>query len=139
MPTEDDQIKKMFAEGWMWKDIAEYLPGRRPESIRDRYYTHLDPTLKKSPWTREEDEILFKNQLRIGNKWSEISKLLPGRSVNSIKNRFHNNKKKWLKVLNNNQMIGAARPSKKVRSDDLESTTNPNPELVESAEYVITI
>ena len=143
MPSEDKHILDMFAKGYMWKDIAEFLPGRRTDSIRDRYVNHLDPSLKKTPWTQEEDEILFKAQLSIGNKWSEIRKSLPGRSVNSIKNRFHNNKKKWLKEWNRDQMTGAARgaarPPKRFRGDDLEYTTNPGPDLVESLDHVITI
>lgn len=139
MPSEDKFILDKFAEGLMWKEIAEYLPGRRSDSVRDRYVNHLDPSLKKSPWTQEEDEILFKAQLSIGNKWSEIRKSLPGRSVNSVKNRFHNNKKKWLKEWNSNQMTGAARPPKRIRGDDQESTTNPLPHLVESLDPVITI
>ena len=135
MPCEDKHILDMFAKGFMWKEIAEFLPGRRCDSIRDRYVNHLDPSLKKTPWTREEDEILFKAQLSIGNKWSEIRKSLPGRAVNSIKNRFHNNKKKW----NRNQMTGAARGAarapKRIRGDDLGSTTNPR----QSSDHVITI
>jgi hypothetical protein len=82
----------MAGRGCQWSVIASRLPGRRGEAVRDRYVNVLDPCLIKTPWTAHEDEILFQNQRRIGNKWAEIGKLLPGRSENSIKNRFHNKK-----------------------------------------------
>jgi hypothetical protein len=55
----------------------------------------LDPQRKpkNTPWTDREDQILFEHQQRNGNEWAEISKELPGRTKNDIKNRFHNRMK----------------------------------------------
>lgn len=75
-----------------WSGIAERLPGRIGEHIRERYVNFLDPSLKRAPWTQQEDDILCQQQRRLGNKWTEISKYLPGRSENSVKNRWHNAK-----------------------------------------------
>lgn len=47
---------------------------------------------KKTSWTEEEDNILFENQRKFGNKWTEIQKLLPGRSTSETSNRYHNQK-----------------------------------------------
>ena len=82
----------MVLEGFPWRDIAHQLPGRVGDSIRERYVNFLDPRLKKTPWTKEEDDILLQYQRIVGNKWSVIRKCIPGRSENSIKNRYYNRK-----------------------------------------------
>ena len=126
-PSEDKVILEKVDQGYRWRDIAEVLPGRTSESIRDRYNNHLDPYLKKSKWTKEEDRILFTEQFRIGNKWTEISKKLPGRSVNSVKNRYYNTKKSQMQKWNRLQATRSSNPTKRVRLGDLESTRNPSP------------
>jgi hypothetical protein len=96
---EDETILFMVQQGYKWAEIAHRLPGRIGENVRERYVNFLDPSLKKSPWTEEEDAILFENQAILGNSWSAIRKLLPGRSENSIKNRYHNRKNSHLRKL----------------------------------------
>jgi len=74
----------------MWRDIALLLPGRTGDQIRERFRTHLDPSLQKGPWTKDEVEILRTEQERIGNRWTEIACLLPGRSEPAVKNKWYN-------------------------------------------------
>ena len=72
-----------------WSTIASYINGRIGKQCRERWLNHLSPEVSKDVWTEEEDEILINAQIQMGNKWSYISKLLPGRSENAVKNRYN--------------------------------------------------
>ena len=59
------------------------------KQIRERFINKLDPKIKKQDWTDEEDRKIIELYSQLGRKWSQISKQLPGRPENKIKNRFY--------------------------------------------------
>ena len=56
---------RLKEDGLKWAAIAEHLPGRIGEQVRDRYVNFLDPSLRRLPWTLEEDRILYQEQRRV--------------------------------------------------------------------------
>lgn len=62
---------------------------RTGKQCRERYINHLDPTIKKTAWSVEEDAVLRALFPEAGTKWSQYMSYLPGRSDNAIKNRYH--------------------------------------------------
>ncbi|KAG4393407.1 hypothetical protein AAZX31_03G065000 [Glycine max] len=77
-----------------WSQIAKLLHGRIGKQCRERWYNHLQPNIKKGPWSVEEDQILIEAHKIYGNKWTKIGERLPGRTENTIKNRWNGTKRR---------------------------------------------
>ncbi|KAG2243895.1 hypothetical protein Bca52824_094270 [Brassica carinata] len=79
-----------------WSTISQHLPGRIGKQCRERWHNHLNPGINKNAWTQEEEVTLIRAHQIYGNKWAELTKFLPGRSDNSIKNHWNSSVKKKL-------------------------------------------
>lgn len=71
-----------------WRSISYAMETRTPRQCRERYQNYLRPSIEKSVWTPQEDEILLKQYEIYGNKWNCIAKNMKGRTGNTIRNRF---------------------------------------------------
>ena len=90
MPEEDNRlILGIQTYGTKnWTAISTFVPRRSPKQCRERWTGQLDPSLNKEAWDPQEDSYLINLQKHLGNSWAKISNFLPGRSANSVKNRY---------------------------------------------------
>lgn len=96
---EEDEIIIRLVEQYgakKWSTIAQHLPGRIGKQCRERWHNHLNPNINKEAWTQEEEIALIQAHQVYGNKWAELTKFLPGRSDNAIKNHWNSSVKKKL-------------------------------------------
>ncbi|KAA8533001.1 hypothetical protein F0562_032882 [Nyssa sinensis] len=87
---EDDilreQIRTHGTENWAI--IASKFKDKTTRQCRRRWYTYLNSDFKKGGWSPEEDMLLCEAQKIFGNRWTEIAKVVSGRTDNAVKNRF---------------------------------------------------
>eukprot|EP00571_Detonula_confervacea_P000480 CAMPEP_0172314676 /NCGR_PEP_ID=MMETSP1058-20130122/23101_1 /TAXON_ID=83371 /ORGANISM="Detonula confervacea, Strain CCMP 353" /LENGTH=747 /DNA_ID=CAMNT_0013028605 /DNA_START=101 /DNA_END=2344 /DNA_ORIENTATION=+ len=87
-----------------WSIIAQSLsdysagvdsntPVRTGKQCRERYVNHLNPRLKHTEFNPLEDATIWRLYATIGTQWAKMSKVIPGRTDNNLKNRFHNLKR----------------------------------------------
>ncbi|KAL5704703.1 Transcription factor myb3 [Ranunculus cassubicifolius] len=90
-PIEDMKLKNYITAHshgkWKWRDIPT-LAGlnRCHKSCRLRWMNYLRPGLVKGNITEEEENLIMRLHNLVGNRWAIISRRLPGRTDNEIKN-----------------------------------------------------
>ncbi|XP_048181642.1 snRNA-activating protein complex subunit 4 isoform X2 [Corvus hawaiiensis] len=72
-----------------YKKIAYYMEGRDSAQLIYRWTKNVDPSLKKGPWTAEEDAMLMAAVTKYGAKdWYKIRTEVPGRSDAQCRDRY---------------------------------------------------
>uniref|UniRef100_A0A8C3MX93 snRNA-activating protein complex subunit 4 n=1 Tax=Geospiza parvula TaxID=87175 RepID=A0A8C3MX93_GEOPR len=72
-----------------YKKIAYYMEGRDSAQLIYRWTKSVDPSLKKGPWTPEEDAMLLAAVKKYKEKdWYKIRREVPGRSDAQCRDRY---------------------------------------------------
>lgn len=69
-----------------WSKISGMHGTRGGKQCRERWHNHLRPSINKAPFSKDEECLVVSMQAKIGNRWSEIARYLPGRTDNAVKN-----------------------------------------------------
>lgn len=87
---EDDLLREQVAVNGSdnWTIIASQFKDKTGRQCRRRWLTYLSTDCKKGGWSPEEDMLLCEAQKVFGNRWTEIAKVVSGRTDNAVKNRF---------------------------------------------------
>ena len=114
---EDAELKRLVQRYGAkdWKGIALKLNAlfgcnRNGKRCHERWFKHVNPELRKGPWTADEDKLIVAGQALLGNKWVTIAKSIPGRSSGSIK--CH-----WNRTLKGG--LGSQNPTSITRDEDI--------------------
>jgi len=109
-PEEDMRLAEIVPKVGVhsWVEIAGMLtdsmnknhgqdlhgPKRSCKQCRQRWTNFLDPSVRHTQWTKEEDEKIMEMVKQFGHKWSDISRQLNGRSELLVKNRWYSSVRK---------------------------------------------
>ncbi|KAM0917876.1 hypothetical protein ACQ4PT_009287 [Festuca glaucescens] len=99
--AEEDQklVAFLLTHGHLCWRIVPKLAGlmRCGKSCRLRWTNYLRPDLKRGLLSDDEEQLVIDMHAELGNRWSKIAAMLPGRTDNEIKNHWNTHIKKKLR------------------------------------------
>lgn len=90
-PEEDRLLRTlcMRRRRCNWTFIQKKFSDKSLAALQKRWANKLDPSINKSRWTVEEDEMILQLYREIGGNWKVIASKLKGRPSTSVKNRYY--------------------------------------------------
>ncbi|GAC98006.1 hypothetical protein PHSY_005594 [Pseudozyma hubeiensis SY62] len=87
--TEDEILKAAISKYGMnqWARISSLLVRKTPKQCKARWYEWLDPSIKKTEWSKDEDEKLLHLAKLMPTQWRTIAPLV-GRTANQCLERY---------------------------------------------------
>ncbi|CAF89479.1 unnamed protein product, partial [Tetraodon nigroviridis] len=92
-PAEDALLKELVEKMRIgnfipYTQMSYFMESREPAQLIYRWNNVLDPSLRKGPWTPEEDQLLLRAVSRYGEKdWWKIRMEVPGRHDGACRDR----------------------------------------------------
>ncbi|KAF9650187.1 hypothetical protein BDM02DRAFT_3185576 [Thelephora ganbajun] len=120
--SEEDAVllESVAKYGKRWYEVARALPGRTDDQCAKRYKEAVDPSIRRDPWTAEEDERLWNAFEKHGNKWHTIANTLQGRPAIHCRSRLQSLQRARATTGD------ATSPSTSERSSGLDSLPSPS-------------
>jgi len=86
-------LESVETVGKRWRLIAERMPGRSEQAIRNRYYrlsAHAQTlqATSQGSWSTQEDALIMASVQEFGRKWTVVMQRLPNRTEDAIRNRY---------------------------------------------------
>lgn len=110
---EDELLENLAEDNWNdWGKIKEHFPNHPLTSVQKRWRKRFDPKVTRTRWTSSEDRLIVQLFEENGGNWVKISKKLPGRLPESIKNRFYGTIRKHLSAEDQERLAHRVRMAK---------------------------